>query len=47
MDPKLLTDLISEEQAIHFFYSIVAAGFVFRVSHHLILLNYPVRLQNC
>jgi len=32
MDPKLLTDLISEEQAIHFFYSIVAAGFVFWVS---------------
>jgi len=29
MDPKLITDIISEEQAIHFFYSIVAAGLVF------------------
>jgi len=38
MDPLLLTNLISEEKAIHFFYSLVAAGFVFWLTS--ILHNY-------
>jgi len=32
MDPNLILDIISEEQAVHLFYSIVAAGFVFWIT---------------